>query len=116
MRTWRTFAISMGLLALLWPFAARTAPPSVPIDLPIGGTRVTRVGTPVNTVSIVSRNIAEVIANPPDEIIITGRNVGKTELTAVDKSGNAHTYLIRVTSTGDTLRDKLNALFPNQRI
>jgi pilus assembly protein CpaC len=85
------------------------------VDIAAGNTREVHVGVPVASVTV-SRNIVDVEVIAPDELDITAKRAGRTEVTAVDKSGRSHLYVVRVSGPGDNLRDRLRALFPGQKI
>jgi pilus assembly protein CpaC len=87
------------------------------LDVPIGTARQVRIGAAVSRVSVARKEVADVAAFPPDEILLTGKHVGETEVTIWGRSGEVYTtYLVRVGLPVDGLRDRLRSLFPGQKI
>ena len=111
--------VAFVAVAVAVPLAAGAAggrAASVYVDVFAGGSQHLRVGTPVARVSVAGKDVADVQAYPPDELVITGRRVGETEIIATDRSGEAHIYIVRVTPAVDGLRERMSTLFPGQKI
>jgi pilus assembly protein CpaC len=86
------------------------------VDVSAGGSKHVRVGTPVAKVSVAGRDVADVAAFPPDELVITGKKIGETEINVWDKQGDVHTYVVRVTIPIEGLRNRLQTLYPGQKV
>jgi pilus assembly protein CpaC len=85
-------------------------------DVPLGGTRRIHTGVQVRSVSVAGRDIAEVAAFPPDELVISGKRIGETEIQLTDRSSAVYAYVVRVGLPVAGLHDKLQKLFGNDKI
>jgi pilus assembly protein CpaC len=108
--------VVLAVAVALAPAAAVAQINGPSLDVPVGGSRHMKVGVPIARVSVAGNGVADVTAFPPDDILVTGKKLGETELTAWDKSGEVHTFVVRVTIPIEGLRDRLHLLFPEQKI
>jgi pilus assembly protein CpaC len=112
------FVRALPILLLFASFGALPAAAleSTNLDVPLGGTRRIHTGLQVRSVSVGGREIADVAAFQPDELVISGKRIGETEIQVIDRGGEVHTYVVRIGLPLSGLRDQLQRLFSNDKI
>jgi len=85
-------------------------------DVPTAGTRVVSLGFAPSQINIQDPKVLEVKALPHNQLLITGKRVGQTELTIWDSQNQLVRYLARVVVPYDGLEAKLGSILPGEAI
>ncbi len=110
-----------SFLALTFVLAAAPAraeaPTAIPpagqiVDIAIGGARHLRVGAPIARVSSASKDLIDVAAFPPDDLLITAKAIGRTQVLVWMRNGEVVTINVRVGPPAEAINERLRQLFP----
>ncbi len=118
MRTSRTLCLLAGLavtLALGTSFAhADKDDDNEPsrIQVTLHGSSYLKLGDRITSVSVASKDVAELAAFPPDQILVTGKSIGHTTAT-IWYGSNVEVILVEVTYALDEMRSSLNKAIPD---
>jgi pilus assembly protein CpaC len=100
------------LLALALP-AAAAAQEVKPIVVELGSSHHLRLGSVIQRVSVGSSDIADVAPFPPDQILVTGKQMGTTSVTVWFRNDDVNIYAIRVIPSVSAMTDALVRAMPD---
>ncbi|RMH40202.1 MAG: type II and III secretion system protein family protein [Deltaproteobacteria bacterium] len=111
MRTDRLYAAAIAVAAWLpcAAFAGDDAPRR--IDVHVASSRYLALGDRITSVAVASKDVAEVAAFPPDQLLVTGKTPGTTTAT-VWHGQRVEVLVIDVTYDLDAVRDALRDALP----
>jgi pilus assembly protein CpaC len=82
------------------------------VSVSVSGSRYLKLGDRITSVSVASKDIAELAAFPPNQVLITGKQVGQTTATVWSGAG-VEVLLIDVTYALDDIRASLRKALPD---
>ena len=87
-------------------------PPVQSVEIPLGGAKHLRMGAPIARVSAGSKEVADVAAFPPDDLLITGKLIGRTQVLVWTRNGEVLAINVRVGAPAEAIGERLRKLFP----
>ena len=82
------------------------------VQVTLHGSTYLKLGDKITSVSVAAKDIAELAAFPPDQVLVTGKSIGHTTAT-VWYGTNVEVVLVEVTYALDEMRASLNKAIPD---
>jgi pilus assembly protein CpaC len=105
--------LAAALAAATSPAAAQSRAEPARVQVTVSGAAYLAVGERISAVSVAAKDIAEVAAFPPDQLLITGKHVGQTTATVWHGDKNVELLLIEVTYPLEAIRAALRRSLPD---
>jgi pilus assembly protein CpaC len=86
------------------------------VDVQFGGTRTVPLNVAPSQINLSDAKVADVKMLPRNQLLLTGRRIGQTEVTVVDGNGRVLRYMVNVVPPHDGLSKKLHALLPGETV
>jgi len=86
------------------------------LDLPLGAARHIRIGVPIARVSSASKDVVDVAAFPPDDLLISAKTIGRTQVVVWTRSNDTISINVRVGPPADPIAERIHFLFPNAHV
>jgi pilus assembly protein CpaC len=107
-------SVGVGVIGPLPASSARADEPR-PIVLDVGTSHHLRLGQTITRVSVGASAIADVAPFPPDQLLVTGKQVGQTTVTVWFGNDRVSIYTLRVEPAVGPMTEALARAFPEAR-
>jgi pilus assembly protein CpaC len=86
------------------------------VDVQVSGTRTVQLNGAPGQVNLSDAKVADVKMLPRNQLLVSGRRIGQTEVTVVDSNGRTVRYVVNVVPPFDGLAKKLSTLLPGEQL
>jgi pilus assembly protein CpaC len=102
-----------SVVAILLVATTASAQEAKPIVVETGSSHHLRLGSVIQRVSVGSTDIADVAPFPPDQLLVTGKQLGNTSVTVWFRNDDVQIYAIRVVPGVSAINDALVRAMPD---
>ncbi len=107
---------SLAVAALLAAALPATAEEMRVVDVQVSGTRAVPLSVTPSQVNVSDGKCLDVKMIPRNQLLLSGKRIGQTELMVVDANGKTIRYIVNVVPPYDGLAKKLGVLLPGEQV